>query len=301
MKILYGISPTNSIDVTNICLSKLTKNNVIIIPDGDQSRANIFTDPLPRILKKIIILNQDNNDDVTESEYDAFTQVYINIQDNTIKTINITKQLENIHSKLNIKYGNFLDELPEQKMAVRNLSGNEKVLEIGGNIGRNSLVIASILQESTNLVTLECDINIANQLIENRDLNNFNFYVEHSALSNRSLIQKGWDTIPSDTLLDEYTWVNTITLDNLKTKYNIEFDTLVLDCEGAFYYILMDMPEILNNIKLIIMENDYYDISKKNYVDEILMKNNFYVDYQESGGWGPCFNNFFEVWKKSAF
>ena len=85
------------------------------------------------------------------------------------------------------------------------------------------------------------------------------------------------------------------------TKYNIEFDTLVLDCEGAFYYILMDMPEILNNIKLIIMENDYYDISKKNYVDEILMKNNFYVDYQESGGWGPCFNNFFEVWKKSVF
>jgi FkbM family methyltransferase len=301
MKILYGISPTNSIDVTNICLSKLTKNNVIIIPDGDQPRANIFTDPLPGILKKIIILNQDDNDNVTESEYDTFSQLYINIQDNTIKTFNITNQIENIHSKLNIKYGNFLDELPEQKMVVRYLSGNEKVLEIGGNIGRNSLVIASILLESTNFVTLECDINIANQLIENRDLNNFNFYVENSALSNRSLIQKGWDTIPSDTLIDGYTWVKTITLDNLKTKYNIEFDTLVLDCEGAFYYILMDMPEILNNIKLIIMENDYWDISKKNYVDEILMKNNFYVDYQESGGWGPCFNKFFEVWKKTAF
>ena len=27
-------------------------------------------------------------------------------------------------------------------------------------------------------------------------------------------------------------------------------------------------------------------------------KNNFYVDYVESGGWGCCYNNFFEVWRK---
>lgn len=296
MKILYGISLTNSIDVTNICLSQLTKNNIIVIPDGDYNRANLFTDPLPGIIKKIIILN---DDDITE--YDISLEVHINITDNTIQTINIIQQIENIHSKLNIKYGNLLDELPEQKMSVRYLRGNEKVLEIGGNIGRNSLVIASILQDPTNLVTLECNINIAKQLIENRDLNNFNFYVEKSALSNRSLIQKDWITIPSDTLIEGYTWVDTITFDNLKMKYNIEFDTLVLDCEGAFYYILMDMPEILNNIKLIIMENDYLDISKKKYVDEILIKNNFYIDYQESGGWEPCFKNFFEVWKKQAF
>jgi hypothetical protein len=60
------------------------------------------------------------------------------------------------------------------------------------------------------------------------------------------------------------------------------------------------MPEILNNVKLIIMENDYNDISKKNYIDDVLIKNNFNIDYQECGGvgWGPCFDNFFEVWKK---
>jgi hypothetical protein len=59
----------------------------------------------------------------------------------------------------------------------------------------------------------------------------------------------------------------------------------------------MDMPEILDNINLIIMENDYNDISQKKYIDEILKSNNFSVDYVESGGWGPCHNNFFEVWK----
>ena len=161
------------------------------------------------------------------------------------------------------------------------------------------MVIASILQNDTNLVTLECDSGISNQLTENRDLNNLKFHIESSALSNRKLIQRGWDTIPSETLIEGYNWVNTITLENLKTKYDIEFDTLVLDCEGAFYYILMDMPEILNNINLIIMENDYWDMSHKTYIDDVLIKNDFSRVYVESGGWGPCTHNFFEVWKKN--
>ena len=295
IKIFYGIS-SNYTDVTNICLEKLTRNDIITIPMNDNYRASYFGDNFYGILKKIFIL-----DNGVITEYNENFKIQIDIKKNIITTINendVNETLKNIQSKLSILYGDFNEEIPEQKMVVRYLTGSEKILEIGGNIGRNSLVIASILKDNTNLVTLESDISIASQLKENRDLNNFNFYIENSALSNRRLIQKGWDTIPSETLKEGYNWVNTISLENLKNKYNIEFDTLVLDCEGAFYYILLDMPEILNNIKLIIMENDYYDISKKNYIDEILVKNNFYVDYQESGGWGPCMKNFFEVWKK---
>jgi FkbM family methyltransferase len=213
----------------------------------------------------------------------------------------INYRIQNIHNKLKINYGSMEEELPEQKMVVRYLSGKENVLEIGGNIGRNSLVIGHILSNyNNNFVVLECDDTISNQLIENRDLNNMRFHVENSALSKRKLIQKGWETIVSDVVLDGYKPVNTITYDELISKYNIIFDTLVLDCEGAFYYILMDMPEILNNIKLIIMENDYNDINHKKYIDNVLIKNDFYVDYSEPGGWGPCFLFFFEVWKKKS-
>jgi FkbM family methyltransferase len=297
MKIFYGID-NNNIDVTSICFSKLNYNNIITIPSGETSRSALFTDPTYGILKKIIIFNDDKL-----VSYEHFYTIKIDILNNTITTQHendIISKLENIHSKLNIKYGNFKDELPEQKMITRYLTGNEKVLEIGGNIGRTSLIVASILENNDNFVTLECDVDIANKLTENRDLNNFKFHIENSALSNRKLIQLFWDTIPSDELLDGYTWVNTISLNTLKTKYNIEFDTLILDCEGAFYYILKDMPEILNNINLIIMENDYKDLSHKQYIDEILTKNNFNVNYVESGGWWPCFMNFFEVWKKKT-
>ena len=312
MKIKYGI-PENNIDVTNICLTspKLFHNNIITIPSGDVNRAHHFTDPVPYVVKQIII--QSTNDNDSEKYFDQHYCIKINIKNNTVDLKVIDENEENkkiemklslIHSKLKIKHGSFDDEFPEQRMVTKYLTGNEKVLEIGGNIGRNSLVIAQILQDGGginndfNLVTMECANDISNLLMENRNLNELHFHIENSALSMRKLIQQCWDTLPSDTLLPGYTWVNTVTWNELKAKYNIDFDTLVLDCEGSFYYMLLDMPEMLENIKLIIMENDYWDLNHKNVVDSILIKNNFYVDYVESGGWGPCYHNFFEVWKK---
>lgn len=293
--IFYGIDE-NRVDVTLICLNKLTRDNIITIPSGDITRSLYFSDHIYGVEKSIFIV-------INESEL-AYNQSYtikINVNDYTISTqsmYDVNDKLTNIHNKLQLNYGTFNDELPEQKMAVRYLTGNEKVLEIGGNIGRNSLVIASIVNNDT-FVSLESDEDIAKQLEENRNLNNYRFHIESSALSKRKLIQRLWDTKPSEILEYEYKWVNIINLDELNLKYKIEFDTLILDCEGAFYYILMDMPEILNNIKLIIMENDYHNFSHKIYVDSVLIKNNFYNDYKEAGGWGGCYNNFFEVWKRA--
>jgi len=302
MKIYYGIKE-KCIDVTDICYSILLKNNIITIENNDFQRAAIFTDPCINVLKKIFI---EHNENIYEYEDTCIIQIniitneinVIGLLDNTINIYN--NKLRYIHNELKIKHGNLIDELPEQCMVAKYLTGNEKVLELGSNLGRNSLVINYILNKKNNpnFVTLECDEQIVELLIENRDINNFNFNIEPSALSKRKLIQKDMNTIVSDELLDGYNLVNTITYEELSAKYNIIFDTLVIDCEGAFYYILLDMPEILDNINLIIMENDYTNIEEKNYIDEILKKNNFYVDYVESGGWGCCYNNFFEVWKK---
>lgn len=215
------------------------------------------------------------------------------------------ERLQNIHSHLTIDYGTFNDEYPEQLMAATFLTGDEKVLELGGNIGRNSVIIGYILNQknNNNFVTMETNPSDANKLKHNRDKNNLNFHIENAALSSRKLIQSGWDTIPSDVVLNGCFPVNTITWIELKDKYNIDFDTLVLDCEGAFYYILKDTPEVLDNIKLIIVENDYFahihtlkaTEPMKPYVDKILMQNNFQPIYQEDGA---GHKNFYEVWKK---
>ena len=295
MKIFYGAF-SKFIDVTDKCFA-IEKNNIITIPSNDEGRAHFFTDPCCGIAKKIIILS----DDYSISEYPIGVTIKIQTLDQSITTTNdsdINNRLEKIHANLKFNHGSLNDELPEQKMVLRYFTGNEKVLEIGSNTGRNSLVIASVLSNVNNFVTLESDTSIANQLRENRDLNNFNFHIENSALSKRKLIQRDWITKESDVLLEGHKWVNTITLEQLNAKYNIIFDTLVLDCEGAFYYILMDMPEILKTINLIIMENDYFDFSHKEYIDSVMLNNGFDKDYIEVGGWGPCYHNFFEVWKR---
>lgn len=303
MKIEYGI-PGQTIDVTHICHQRLKRGNYIIISHDDSERAHYFTDPLVYIKKSVFI---------TINEYTLVYQnntIYINLLTNVITTEepdtikereNIARaKLDQLHHTLHLTEGPFEGEVSEQLMSIRYLTGNEKILEIGGNIGRNSLVIASLLTDSSHLVVLESDATIAKQLEANRDLNQTDFYIEPSALSKRKLIQTGWNTIPSDVVLDGYHEVQTITYADLLTKYNMKFDTLVLDCEGAFYYILMDMPEILEHVKLIIMENDYYTIESKQFIDRILTEHGFVVDYSEVGGWGPCYYNFFEVWKKST-
>jgi FkbM family methyltransferase len=216
----------------------------------------------------------------------------------------IDSLLQTLQSKIQLLCGSFQDEMPEQKMAIRYLSGNEKVLEIGSNIGRNSMIISKLLTDSANLVTLETDPNIVPILREHKRINNLNFHVEHAALSLRKLVQKGWDTIPSDTVPDGFTPVNIISYAELKKKYNINFDTLVVDCEGALYYILLDMPEILEHVKLIMMENDYHDALHKKYVDEVLHAHGFNVVYAEAlVGYDGLFphtrEEFYQVWKRT--
>lgn len=307
IEIKYGTRDTH-IDVSAICYSRLMKKNIVRIPRGDGPRASLFTDPVPGIHKTVFILVKSNQ---TMFEYEESKEVFIDMNRLTIITDTIPayvrevypdmdSKLIQIHKQLKMKHGSLADEYPEQMMAAHYLTGLEKVLEIGGNIGRNSMVIAHILESAgnTNYVVMESDVQVIDKLKENRDVNGFKFHIEAAALSNRPLIQKFWNTIVSDIVLPGYSKVNTITFAELMEKYGIEFDTLVLDCEGAFYYILMDMPEIISNVRLIIMENDYNDAPHKNYIDGVLRENGFVVDYSEPGGWGYCANNFYEVWIK---
>jgi FkbM family methyltransferase len=189
----------------------------------------------------------------------------------------------------------FDDEYPEQTLAVKYLPRDSVVLELGANVGRNTLTIATLLSKSSNLVALETDKNNAKVLESNKILNGLDFHIGTYALSKRKLIQKYWVTIPSDEVLDGYTAVDIMSYDELENNFNLKFDALVIDCEGAFYQILQDDESILKNINVIIMENDYRDINQKIYVDQVLAKYNLKSVYSEPGGFGPCQDYFFEV------
>jgi FkbM family methyltransferase len=208
--------------------------------------------------------------------------------------------LFNIHNEIIINHGNKYDEYPEQFLSVRFIKPDDCVLEIGGNIGRNSCVISKILNNSNNLLVIESDPLSVSKLEENKNINSLNFKIECAAISKVPLIQNEWNTKPIiDNLIpDEWKIINTITWNDLKQKYNMNFNVLVADCEGALYYILKDEPEFLNGFQTILIENDFTDITHKEFVDEEFKRNNFKLVFKLAGGFGPCFFNFYEAWQK---
>ena len=54
MKITCGIK-NNTIDVTNICIEELTKNNIITIPQGDCNRTRYFTDRFMEFINSYLL------------------------------------------------------------------------------------------------------------------------------------------------------------------------------------------------------------------------------------------------------
>lgn len=298
-------------DVTNIALEKCVKGDILEIPSSDNERAAIFGDPYPGILKHICIINQDGQ----YMEYSANTNIIYNIiqqknedydlkqwwkkESNTI--IGYEEKLKLLHKRVKLKYGSMSEEYPEQLMAIKFINPTDCVLEIGGNVGRNTIVISCILENDDNLVSLESDPRIAVQLEENCALNNLNPNIEASALSKRKLIQSGWMTIPSEVVLPGYIEVPTITYDNLISKYNKKFNVLVADCEGALYYILKDEPKMLDNIETIIIENDFNDMEHKIYVDTVFTNNGFRCVYNaelEFNNFPHMKHCFYQVWKR---
>ncbi len=315
MKFLYGYDSNNYVDVTDIILEKFVKDNVILIPSGDNERCNIIGyDPYPNILKHILIIDDMNKShkithtkqiefplDSTSQELTILTTPKLWFDNYGKYITNPVERERQMCLHLLLDYGRFAEEYPERLLAVKFLNENARVLEIGGNIGRNSLMISMILNNPKNLVILECDNTHAEQLEHNLKQNKLYPHIEVAALSEAPLIQRGWETRPHTEMEipNEWKLVNTITFDALQSKYNIVFDTLVADCEGALYYILKDKPTILENINLIIIENDFWDITHKNFVNDVFRSYGFKVVCQEQGGWGPCYDCFYEVWQKS--
>lgn len=192
------------------------------------------------------------------------------------------ESLEDIQRSLKLNHGSFKQELPEQRLSFTYIHPNSHVLELGGNIGRNSLIIASILKNgSGSLVVFESDPTIASQLQENRDLNGLTFAIEKCALSEKRMIQAGWSTMASEVDQEGWKEVPTMNYTTLRTKYN-SFDTLVLDCEGAIYNIMKDMPQIFDSIETIIIENDFGSLAQKQQFDEHLEVNGFVLVHSEA-------------------
>lgn len=321
MEVYYGYND-HYINITKQVFEKCISDKGILIPSGEDARCKLIGfDPFPNILKHIIIIDYNKNKHI----YHFTKEVEITFESisEQLTDMNNPKQwwnkvgkwitdpierLNTLQKRFNLHYiswgGGFEFEYPEQLMAIRFINENAKVLEIGGNIGRTSHIIHTILSNPMNHVIMECDMDMAQKLRYNLDMNSYTkARIETAALSKSRLYMDRDRVQPLDDKETRHpNEIPTISYDQLCKKYQIEFDTLVADCEGSLYYIFKEDPDMLNHINLVIMENDYTVLDHKKMVDSILTTKGFHCIYREKGVpaayWSCCYEYFYEVWSK---
>lgn len=317
---LYGAGHT-FVDVTAAVLDKCLYEDRIYIPAGDGNRATLFGDPLFGAVKAILFIRNDG-DILAANCYGSEERIWISLSGEDLSgrnriahrkritlpppTLSLQEKLDFIQSQLVFTGGDIRAEWVEQMNSLEFLDPNAKVLELGSGPGRNTMMISCILNDESNLVTLECNPKKVEVLRQNRLANKFRFHSELAALSYRKLMYNPELelTLPGDELRHGYEWINTMTLEDIKAKYGIEFDTLVADCEGALYYILQDNQRLLENIGTVILESDYLLAEHKWAVEDLFKR----YGLQRVKSWRldpatvelpkECVDSFWEVWKR---
>jgi FkbM family methyltransferase len=286
MNITYG-TLTNNIDVTSICKNKLLNMCYIIIPSGDFNRAAHFSDPLPGTLKSIFITINNKT-----TEYNHTKNIYINIKTNIVY-VDIPDILKpkiiNIFNEYRIPVDTNKFEKPEQNIANKHIKENDMVLELGARYGSVSCIINSKLKCKTNQVSVEPDNRVWKALERNKQINNCGFHIVKGFISSRKLglIGGGYGTRSiekSDTQIPSYT------LDEIKTKYNLNFNVLVADCEGFLEVFFDENPTFYDELRMIIFEADFPN--KCNYTK---IRNTL-----KDKGFTQVLGGFQNIWKKLA-
>ena len=199
-----------------------------------------------------------------------------------------------IHKKIKRNSNvNMLCEIPEQIMAASHIKLDDCVLEIGCDVGRNTCVINSLLLNKHMHVAVEPNLHACEILECVKKENNLGFHVFPGAIDNRRLIRRQWITksieeganIPSG-----WSAVRSASWEKFQNIFkDVNFNTVVADCEGHLLHIFQMFPSMLNNITKIILEHDF--LSENDWLTfvALMMRNNYTCDvvYYKNDKFGP--------------
>lgn len=181
--------------------------------------------------------------------------------------INIYNKIVNIVSNMIIfdMNDNIVDteilEKPEQELAYKYIEENDVVLELGARYGSVSCIINSKLKDKNNQVSVEPDSRVWDALEKNKKINNCKFNIVKGFISDRKLDLTNLDYYyggyGSTSIENNNTIIPSYNLDEIKNKYNLNFNVLFADCEGFLEQFLKENLNILDNLRLIIFEEDY--------------------------------------------
>ena len=180
-------------------------------------------------------------------------------------------------------YGNLVDiehvEKPEQDLVNKYILENDIVLELGARYGSVSCIINSKLNNKNNQVVVEPDERVWDALDKNKNSNNCKFNIVKGFISNKKLDLTNLDCwlggYGATFIENDNTLIPSYSLNEIKQKYNLNFNVLVADCEGFLEVFFDENPDFYNNLRLLIFEADYTEKCNYDKIKNKLIEKNF--------------------------
>jgi FkbM family methyltransferase len=152
-------------------------------------------------------------------------------------------------------------EVEEQLLANKYILENDIVLELGARYGSVSCVINGKLKNKKNHVVVEPDSRVWDALERNKKINNCDFFIIKGFISESKLGLTNLDYYHggygSTFIENSESDIPSYELSYIKNLYNLEFNTLVADCEGFLEKFLNENSSLYDDLRLIIFEADY--------------------------------------------
>ena len=206
-------------------------------------------------------------------------------------------------SKMDIKdrHGNPIDidvlERAEQDLAREYIKEGDVVFELGARYGSVSCVINSKLNCKTNQVVVEPDERVWEALERNKDVNNCEFHIVKGFVSSKKLGLTAIDSYNeygTTSIEDESSTIPSYTLEEIKEKYNLNFNVLVADCEGFLETFFDENPTFYDGLRLIIFAEDYPEKCNYGKIRNTLFEKGFTKVIENTTGWSQS------IWIKSV-
>ena len=158
-------------------------------------------------------------------------------------------------------------EKPEQDLAKEYIEENDVVFELGARYGSVSCIINSLLKCKTNQVVVDPDERIWEALERNKKVNKCEFHIVKGFVSSKKLgltnLNDYYGGYAATYIDKDDSKIPSYTMEEIKTKYNLQFNVLVADCEGFLERFFDENPTFYDKLRLVMFEADYVD--KCNY------------------------------------
>lgn len=163
------------------------------------------------------------------------------------------------YNEKDVKINIFAVERDEQLQAQQYIRPTATVLELGARYGTVTSVISKKLTNPMRLVAVEPDERVWHTLERNLVINGCSCRLIKGVISRKPIIlveQNSYGGYGTSSAPAETSIIAQFTLEEIESKYDLRFDTLVADCEGFLEVFMDENPVLYDQLTMILFEKD---------------------------------------------